>query len=78
MVEVIEDFEALKDYAQYCRLVLYSMEEAGDTTRVRVRVGRLGFDQYLPKPKLKEIEAWLTAHDALKVVDVVDDAFFFV
>jgi len=77
MVEVVEDFEAIREQAQYCRLILYKAEEQDGKTRIRIRAGRLGYDGTFDSVRAKEIMAWLRVNRAVAITGVVDDPYFF-
>jgi len=78
LVEVIEDLEALKNHANYCRDILYKIEETTKGYRIRIRAGRFGWDGEVSKEKLDDIIAWLRSVSAVKVKGSVSDESFFI
>jgi len=78
MVEVVEDFESLKDHSAYVRQVLYRVDEAErGRYRIRVRAGRFGYDKILEKDEAEEVLSWLRMVGAIKVIGTVSDDVFF-
>jgi len=78
VVEIIKDLEDLKSIAQYCRYVLYKVDDLGEGRyRVRIRTGRYGWDGEVEGKRYEDLMEWLASVDAIEVVDSVEDAVFF-
>ena len=75
MVELVEDLSSLENHAQYCREILYKVEDATEGYRVRIRAGRFGWDAIVSDAK--EIQAWLRSVGAVKMKGSVSDELFF-
>jgi len=77
LVEVVEDWNALVEHSRYCRNVIYRIDKTASGFRLRVRVGRFGWDKELSAKELEEKEAYLRQVGAVKVVESVPDELFF-
>ena len=90
MVELLEDLEAIKKHAERCREILYMIEPAGSKVeriegateeiplfRVRLRVGKYGWDRVVDHALMNDILRWLRLQGAFQVVGAVSDEFFF-
>ncbi|MCS7367332.1 MAG: hypothetical protein NDF52_05585 [archaeon YNP-WB-062] len=78
MVEIVDDWNALMEHSRYCKEVLYKVTSTPEGVRLRVRVGKFGYDKVLPKPEAEEKINYLKMIGAVKVSESVPDAFFFV
>ena len=80
MVHVLDDWDALKDYAAYCRYGCYQTRDLGDEDEeIRVMVGRFGYLATFKKedPKLKEILSFCTRQGFLQIVRETGEELFF-
>jgi len=78
MVEIIEDWNALMEHSRYCREVLYKVTTTPEGIRLRVRVGRFGYDKILTPKEAEEKISYLKMIGAIKVAESVPDQLFFV
>lgn len=77
MVDLVDDWEVLKEHSSYCKTVLYRIDDSEKGKRIRIRVGRFAFDNTVDKEELDEILSWLGVVNAVRVVGSVSDDMFF-
>jgi hypothetical protein len=78
MVEIIEDFNALIEHGKYCREILYKVNQTPEGVRLRVRVGRFGYDKTLSQKEAEEKVKYLRSIGAIEVKESIPDNWFFV
>ena len=78
MVEIIEDWTALMEHARYCREVLYKVTTTPEGVRLRVRVGRFGYDKTLTPKEAEEKIGYLKMIGAIRVTESIPDHLFFI
>jgi hypothetical protein len=78
MVEIIENFNALIEHGKYCREILYKVNQTPEGIRLRVRVGRFGYDKILDEKEANEKIKYLKSIGAIEVTESIPDAIFFV
>jgi hypothetical protein len=78
MVEIIENFDALMEHARYCREILYKVNITPDGVRLRIRVGRFGYDKTLSQKEAEEKVRYLKSIGAIEVKESIPDNWFFV
>jgi hypothetical protein len=78
MVEIIENFDALMEHARYCREILFKVNSTPEGIRLRVRVGRFGYDKTLSQKEAEEKVKYLRSIGAIEVKESIPDNLFFV
>jgi hypothetical protein len=78
MVEIIENFDALMEHARYCREILFKVNQTPEGIRLRIRVGRFGYDKILNEKEANEKIKYLKSIGAIEVTESIPDAIFFV
>jgi len=78
MVEVIDDFNALIEHGKYCREILFKVNNTPDGVRLRIRVGRFGYDKILSQREAEEKVKYLRSIGAIEVKESIPDNWFFV
>jgi len=78
MVEIIEDFNALIEHGKYCREILFKVNQTPEGVRLRVRVGRFGYDKTLSQKEAEEKVKYLKSIGAIEVKESIPDNWFFV
>jgi hypothetical protein len=78
MVEIIEDFNALIEHGKYCREILFKVNTTPDGVRLRIRVGRFGYDKILNEKEANEKVKYLKSIGAIEVKESIPDNWFFV
>ncbi|MBI4258123.1 MAG: hypothetical protein HY619_04135 [Thaumarchaeota archaeon] len=79
MVHILDDWEALREYASYCRYGCYQLKDLGEEEEIRVMVGRFGYISTFKKndPKLKEILDFCVRQGFLQIVKETREDIFF-
>ena len=80
MVNVVEDWESLEDYAHWCRYGAYQTRDVVDGVEVRVVVGRFGYVKTFEDSQdqlLKRILGFCKAESFIKVQGSVPEDLFF-
>lgn len=80
MVNLVEDWESLEDYARWCRYGAYQTRDAVDGLEIRVVVGKFGFVKTFKDsqdPLLKRILSFCKAEGFIKVSGSVPEELFF-
>lgn len=80
MVNVVEDWESLEDYAQWCRYGAYQTRDAVNGVEVRVIVGKFGYRKTFQSQQdqlLKRVLEFCKAEGFIKVLGTVPDELFF-
>ena len=80
MVNLVEEWTDVEDYAHRCRYGCYQIREAVDGTEIRVLVGRLGYIQVFKDSndtQLKRIIDFCKAEGFIKILGNVPDELFF-
>jgi hypothetical protein len=78
MVEIIDDFNALIEHGKYCREILFKVNQTPDGVRLRIRVGRFGYDKTLSQREAEEKVKYLRSIGAIEVKESIPDNWFFV
>jgi len=78
MVEIIDDFNALIEHGKYCREILFKVNQTPDGVRLRIRVGRFGYDKILNEKEANEKVKYLRSIGAIEVKESIPDNWFFV
>jgi hypothetical protein len=78
MVEIIDDFNALIEHGKYCREILFKVNQTPDGVRLRIRVGRFGYDKTLSQKEAEEKVKYLRLIGAIEVKESIPDNWFFV
>jgi hypothetical protein len=78
MVEVVEDFNALIEHGKYCREILFKVNQTPEGIRLRIRVGRFGYDKILNEKEANEKVKYLRSIGAIEVKESIPDNWFFV
>jgi hypothetical protein len=78
MVEIIDDFNALIEHGKYCREILFKVNQTPEGIRLRVRVGRFGYDKILSEKEANEKVKYLRSIGAIEVKESIPDNWFFV
>jgi hypothetical protein len=78
MVEIIENFNALIEHGKYCREILFKVNQTPEGIRLRIRVGRFGFDKILDEKEANEKIKYLKTIGAIEVTESIPDNWFFV
>jgi hypothetical protein len=78
MVEIIDDFNALIEHGKYCREILFKVNQTPDGIRLRIRVGRFGYDKTLSQREAEEKVKYLKSIGAIEVKESIPDNWFFV
>jgi hypothetical protein len=78
MVEIIENFDALLEHGKYCREILFKVNQTPEGIRLRIRVGRFGFDKILSEKEANEKVKYLKSIGAIEVKESIPDNWFFV
>jgi hypothetical protein len=78
LVEVIDDFNALIEHGKYCREILFKVNQTPEGIRLRVRVGRFGYDKTLSQKEAEEKVKYLRSIGAIEVKESIPDSWFFV
>ena len=78
MVEIIDDFNALIEHGKYCREILFKVNQTPEGIRLRVRVGRFGYDKILSEKEANEKIKYLKSIGAIEVKESIPDNWFFV
>jgi hypothetical protein len=78
MVEIIDDFNALIEHGKYCREILFKVNITPDGVRLRIRVGRFGYDKTLSQKEAEEKVRYLKSIGAIEVKESIPDNLFFV
>jgi len=78
MVEIIEDFNALIEHGKYCREILFKVNQTPEGIRLRIRVGRFGYDKTLTQREAEEKVKRLKNIGAIEVKESIPDNWFFV
>jgi len=78
MVEIIDDFNALIEHGKYCREILFKVNQTPEGVRLRVRVGRFGYDKTLTQREAEEKVKRLKNIGAIEVKESIPDNWFFV
>lgn len=79
MVHVLDDWEAVKEYASYHEYGCYQVRSVGDEQEIKVLVGRFGYRGTFRKgdPRLAEILDFCVKNGFIRVVrEVGEDRFF--
>lgn len=79
MVHVLDDWEAVKEYASYCTYGCYQVRSVGEEQEIKVLVGRFGYRGTFKKddPRLAEIVDFCLKNGFVQVVrEVSEDGFF--
>ena len=78
MVDIVEDWNALMEHSRYCREILYKVTATPEGIRLRVRVGRFGYDKILTQKEAEEKIGYLKMIGAIRVSESIPDSVFFV
>ena len=80
LVSLVESWEDLEEYANWCRHGAYQLRETVDGVEIRVVVGRYGYLKNfkdLQDPALKRILGFCRTEGFVKVLGSVPDELFF-
>ena len=80
MVELVENWEDLEKYAEFCRVGIYQIRKDVDGTEVRVHVGRFGYKHVFKDPrdqKLRRILEFCNAEGFIKIRGSIPEEQFF-
>ena len=79
MVHILDDWDAIKEYAAYCRYGCYQLKDQGDEEEIRVLIGKFGYVSRFKKtdPKLKEILEFCIRQGFLQIVRETSEELFF-
>lgn len=80
MVNIVEDWESLEEYAQCCRFGAYQLKDSVDGIEIRVKVGRLGFVKTFKDaedPLFSRIISFCNIRCFFKIQGRVNDELFF-
>ena len=80
MVNLVEDWADVEDYAHQCRQGYYQMRDAVDGVEIRVLVGRLGYINVFKDSddtQLKRINNFCKIQGFIKVLGNIPDELFF-
>lgn len=80
MVNLVEDWESLEEYAQWCRYGAYQTRDVVDGVEIRVTMGRFGYVKTFKDPQdqlLKRILGFCKAEGFIKVMGSIPDELFF-
>jgi len=80
LVNIVEDWESLEEYARMCRFGAYQFKDSIDGLELRVKVGRLGFVKTFKNaedPLFNRIISFCNIRGFFKIQGRVDDEVFF-
>ena len=80
MVNLVEDWQILEDYAGDKRGFYQILDSEADTIEIRVAIGRLGFKKRLAAQEdtlLKRITSFCESRNYIKISESIRDDFFF-
>ena len=80
MVNLVEDWADIEDYAQRCRYGSYQTRETVDGTEIRVHVGKFGYIHVFQDPEdqqLQRIIKFCRAEDFIKILGNIPDEQLF-
>jgi hypothetical protein len=80
LVNLVEEWADVEEYAQECRHGYYQTRDAVDGTEIRVHVGRLGYVHVFKDandPQLKRVINFCKAEGFIKILGNISDELFF-
>mgnify|MGYP001060489102 CR=1 FL=1 len=80
MVNLVEDWSDLEEYAKWCRYGAYQTRDGVDGIEVRVRVGQFGYFEIFKEEQdqqLKRILKFCESEGFIKVSGNIPDELFF-
>ena len=80
MVNLVEEWSDVEDYAYQCRYGYYQVRDAADGTEIRVSVGRLGYIHAFKDPndtQLTRIITFCKTQGFIKILGSIPNELFF-